>query len=133
MGNKVYNYGLLVCHSITGFVSSNSSCSANAPRWFIEEVEDGLDIKSDLRSDPSEESDSKQLHHEFTATQTEFASNGEPSQLDEFLNELSSLVEIPQLSELQYSVYFAHSTNDTELHSPVTLNLCIKGLSIHRL
>ena len=44
-----------------------------------------------------------------------FASNGEPSQLDEFLNEFSSLVETPQLSELQSSVYFAHSANDTEL------------------
>ena len=72
----------------------------------------------------------------LTATQRQsFVSNGEPSQLDESLNELpdhrkpsqlddllSSLGETPQLSELQPSISElpAHSANDTKLHPTVT-------------
>ena len=105
-------------------------CSSNAPRCFTEE---GLDVESDLGS---VQSDSERLHYEsHSDPETEFVSNGEPSQLDESLNELpgqrkpsqlddllSSLGETPQLSELQHSVSElpAHSANDTELHPAVT-------------
>ena len=47
--------------------------------------------------------------------ETEFISNSEPSQLDDFF---SSLGETLQLSELQHSISElpGHSANDTELH-----------------
>ena len=112
---------LQVCRSITGIACI--SC-------FTEVVEEGLDVESDLGS---VKSDSTRLHYEsHSDPETEFVSNGEPSQLDESLNELpghrkpsqiddllSSLGETPQLSELQHSVSElpAHSA---ELHPAVT-------------
>ena len=93
-------------------------------------MEEGLDVESDLGS---VKSDSTRLHYEsHSDPETEFVSNGEPSQLDESLNELPghrkpsqiddllfSLGETPQLSELQHNVSElpAHSA---ELHPAVT-------------